>query len=530
MDVLDYAKSNLERLRERTESFRSSFFSSSLPGEVLDAVSSQISTIRSPTCFWAEDGRFYGFEGCCGVSCGNSFSKGGCGPLNCTHVWNYEQTLSKLFPGLERSMREVDLDFQMGSDGRIPHRTKLPLYLPRWSSEDPKASVYAADGHCGTILKTYREYIVHGDSAFLDRYWESLKRCLDYAINTWDMDEEGVFSGAQWNTYDLHLFGHNSFVSGLYLSTLRAMEEMAKEKGEEDLAERCKRIYSKGASLMDSELWNGEYYIQNYDQDEHPSYQYGKGCHSDQLLGQWWAHILGLGHILDPEHVSKALDSIFRYNLRDDLEGHVQKPRVYLKEDEPGLLICTWPKGGRRDPVSNYSDEVWTGIEYSTASLMIYEDMVEEGLEIVRRARTRHDGRLRNPWNEVEYGDHYVRPMSSWALLESLSGCFFDASRESMAFAPRINQSSFTSLFTFSNGWGDYKQELDSDAQRSRIEVVKGCLKLQELSIPNLLEKTDVRATTSDEDLDVEIKEDTLVIRGEIEVKEGEALEIRSSL
>lgn len=526
-DVVEYVESNLERLRKGTEDFHQHIFSSTLPTPVVDAVSSQISTIRSPTCLWTEDGKFHGFEGCCGES--THCSIGGCCPLDCTHVWNYEQTLSRLFPDLERKMRKVDLDYQMGEDGGIPHRTPLPLYLPRWRSDDPTSSVYAADGHCGTILKTYREYRASGDEDFLDHLWPSLKKALNFAIRTWDGDEDGVFSGPQWNTYDLHLYGHNSFVSDLYLAALRSMEEMARIKGEFDLADRCHRIFESGSKLIDDELWNGEYYVQKYDPEQHGELQYGDGCHCDQLLGQWWAHILDLGYILQPDHVRKALESIFRYNLRDDLKGHKQQPRVFLKDSEPGLLICTWPRGGRRDPVTLYSDEVWTGIEYAVAGLMFYEGMMERGLEIVRRARQRHDGRLRSPWNEVECGDHYVRPMSSWAMWEAISGYIYDGGDETMEFDPKVNQRDFRCLFLSRQGWGSYHQLQEKGGQVCTIEIASGRLALRKLTVPELVDgsRAEIEIEGRPVDSRAKIEGHRVVIEGDLRIEEGQTMTIK---
>ena len=63
-------------------------------------------------------------------------------------------------------------------------------------------------------------------------------------------------------------------------------------------------------------------------------------------------------------------------------------PRAFAGDKDKGLLICTWPKGGRPPAVMLYSDEVWTGIEYQVAAHMIYEGMIEEGLAIVRAPAT----------------------------------------------------------------------------------------------------------------------------------------------
>jgi len=528
LDVVEYACENWQLLRSETETFALSLLGSALPEPVLDAVSSQISTIRSPTCFRTCDGRFFGFEGCRGSSTGSSCQVGGCCPLNCTHVWNYEQTLSRLFPDLEATMRETDLEFQMGEDGRIPHRTVLPLYLPRWRGESPTSSAYAADGQCGTILKVYREFRASGDRERLDRLWSKVKSAMEFAVKTWDPDLEGVFRGPQWNTYDLHLYGHNSFVSGLYLAALRAIEEMAKIQGDEEVATSHRRLFERGRSRIEEELWNGEYYVQVYDSDRH-SRQYGTGCHSDQLLGQWWANILDLGQILPREHVLKALSSINRYNLRANMIGHVQNPRVYLREEEGGLLNCTWPKGGRREPVMLYSDEVWTGIEYAVAGLMFQEGMVEEGTEIARVARARHDGRVRNPWNEVECGDHYVRPMSSWAMLEALSGFLYDASQGKMSFDPRMKAKDFRCLFVAAGGWGVYVQRV-TDQQVSELSVMGGVVKLSELSVPRLLSggvsvSVTIKGGTT-QGLSVKTGDSKVTVKGSLKIERGGCLRI----
>ncbi len=532
LEVVNYVLDNYPELRRKTESFRDSLYATTVPAPVLDAASSQISTIRSPTCFWTEDGRFYGFEGCRGSSTGCSCESGGCCPLNCTHVWNYEQTLSRLYPELERSMRRVDLENQMGPDGRIPHRTVLPLYLPRWHSDDTTSHVYAADGHCGTILKALREYLVSGDGQFLEDSWPRLKAALNFAIKTWDPDDDGVFDGPQWNTYDCHLHGQNTFVTGLYLAALRAMEELSLIRDEPELAKTCRELFERGSKNADARLWNGEYYIQMYDAEKYDSNQYGQGCHSDQLLGQWWAHILGLGHILPRDHVRKALRSIERYNSRTSMEKHEQRPRVYLKEEEGGLLICTWPKGGRPGHVTLYSDEVWTGIEYSVAGLMFFEGMVNEGIEIVRRARARHDGRLRSPWNEVECGDHYARPMSSWMLLEGLSGYFNDAPRRSISFEPKINQDNYRCFYSGPNSWGTYSQTSDGSTQRCRLDVLHGVLELDEVRVPDLTRKeTPVRVLLDDERMEagsITREGGMLIIRISVKLAEGNCLRILS--
>jgi len=467
-----YAIRNLGRLHAATREFHRMLFSSTLPGVVLDAASSQMSTIRSNTCFRTADGVFHAFEGCS--------PKSGCCPMNCTHVWNYEQALAFLFPSLERTMRETDFLVNTRASGDMAFRTTLPLGGPLWKHRA------AADGQMGCILKLYREWKLSGDLRWLRKLWPRAKRALEFAWREWDRDRDGVMERLQHNTYDIEFLGANAMMGTLYLAALRAGAELAETVGEPELAGRYRRLAATGAKNLERMLWNGEFYVQKYDPGKAPKYQFGGGCLSDQLLGQWFAMVVGLGHVLARTHVQRTLRSIFRYNWRRDLRDHVNVQRVYALGDEAGLLLCTWPRGGRPDIPFPYSDEVWTGIEYQVAAHMIYEGLIEEGLTIVKGARSRHDGARRNPWNEPECGDHYARAMSSWSLLLALSGFDYSAPDSRIRFAPKLNRRDFRTFFSTGGCWGSYSQRVSGKTAAARIRLSCGTLKLSavELEIP----------------------------------------------
>jgi hypothetical protein len=103
---------------------------------------------------------------------------------------------------------------------------------------------------------------------------------------------------------------------------------------------------------------------------------------------------------------------------------------------EGGLLLCSWPDGGKPSLPFVYSDEVWTGIEYQVASHCIMAGLVDEGLEIVRVARARYDGTRRNPFDEFECGHWYARALASWALLPALTGVRYSAVERTLWVAP----------------------------------------------------------------------------------------------
>lgn len=84
---------------------------------------------------------------------------------------------------------------------------------------------------------------------------------------------------------------------------------------------------------------------------------------------------------------------------------------------------------------------------------MIYEGFVDEGLTIVKAIRERYDGYKRNPWNEIENGQHYVRSLASWSLLIALSGFKFDMVKNEVAFNPVIFKDNFSTFWCTGKAW-----------------------------------------------------------------------------
>ena len=505
-----YLSAHHRRLYEKTAEFTDSLFSSTLPDYVLDAVSSQISTIRSTSCIMLEGGEFYNFEGC--------HSQDGCCEGSCSHVWNYTQALAFLFPSLERSLKETSYRHNLFDDGRMSFRTAVPLGVRMEESTEAggaagvgEAFHPAADGQMGMIMQVWREFALTGDTKWLAQLWPSVKKSLEYAWEYWDRDRDGVMEGLQHNTYDIEFYGPNGMITGMYLGALAAAERMARSLGDDYTAQGYRELLENGGKKANELLFNGEYFIQIVDPEagslspmtpdvsmsgdvmdgaegSEPKYQYGSGCLSDQLLGQCLATIFGLGYVFDREHVRAALLSIFTHNWKQDLTGHASCQRVFAVEGEPGLLLCTWPRGERPAYPFVYSDEVWTGIEYQVAIHLIAEGFVDEGLSIVKGVRVRYDGRVRNPYNEMECGSHYVRALASYGLIPTLSGFSFNAPERTYGFAPKIKQDNFASFWATALAWGTYHQRTTSTATTARLIVLGG-----ELAIERLLLSSDFR-------------------------------------
>jgi uncharacterized protein (DUF608 family) len=430
---------------------------------MLDAIAANITVLRSTTCFMLENGMFLGWEG--------TFDRAGCCEGNCSHVWNYQQTLAFLFPELERKMRQVNFLMETGGDGEMCYRSNTVFGYERFTGIPP-----AADGQMGTIVQLYRDWKLSGDDDFLKSMWPGAVRALEYAFVQWDQDGDCVFEAEQHNTYDVEFFGMSSMTNSIFYAALKAAGEMARYLGDRELAVRYSDAWIKGSAKMDELLFNGEFYVQLLDDGGKNPYQYRDGCLSDQVFGQELAHIAGLGYILPEKHVKSAIKSVFRYNFRQDLSEHLNVQRVYALNEEGGLICCTWPNSEKPLIPFIYSDEVWSGIEYQAATHLIYEGFFDEALAIVTAVRRRYDGVKRNPWNEVECGNHYVRSMASWGLLPAASGFGYDMTKGEISFAPKVKQDNFVSFFSTGKCWGLYHQEKQPGSGEIKrwIEILYG--------------------------------------------------------
>ncbi|MBI2422853.1 MAG: hypothetical protein HYV27_08485 [Candidatus Hydrogenedentes bacterium] len=438
-DVVAYWKKNYGALRERSALFRDTFYDTTLPLEIVEAVSANLTILKSPTVLRQIDGRLWAWEGCS--------DNAGCCHGTCTHVWNYAQAIAHLFPELERSLRQTEYHEGLFPEGRQAFRVNIPI-TPGGQAVD------ASDGQLGGILKMYREWRIGGDTEWLRGYWPGMRRALDYMIGLWDPRETGLLEESHHNTYDINYFGPDGHCGSFYIAALTAAVRIGDALGDDTA--RYRAIRDKGAARLEGELYNGEYFYQQivstglktapetldpqgsgpgYTQvielvnQQGPKYQYGAGCLSDGILGFWLARMCGLeDEMVSREKIQSNLRAIHKYNLRSDLAAHAnpQRPSYALGSDG-GLLLCTWPHGGALAIPFVYSNEVWTGIEYQVASHLMLEGMVDEGLEIVRLCRDRYDGVRRNPFNEYECGHWYARAMSSYGLLQGYTGMRYDA-------------------------------------------------------------------------------------------------------
>jgi uncharacterized protein (DUF608 family) len=474
--VASHVQENYSRLVDDTYLWRDTWYDATLPWWLLDRLFSTVSTLATNTCQWWDNGRFWAYEGVC------------CCHGTCTHVWNYEHAMARLFPELERSARTMQ-DYGAGFDeetGMVRFRGEG---WDRW----------AGDGQAGTVLKAYREHQLTPDGTFLRQFWPKIKRSLQFLIEK-DQNADGLIESSQHNTYDIDFYGPNTMVGSLYLAALQAARAMAGEVGDEEFAETCRKIYQSGRELTCENLYDGEYFFQEVDLEAHPKAQYGRGCLSDQLFGQGWAHQVGLPHIYPPEMVRSALAAIWKYNWTPDVgpQNQAHAPlRWFARPGEAGLFTCTWPKSPHMEDGVRYKNEVWTGIEYQVAGNMVWDGMVTEPLAICRAIHERYHPSKRNPWNEVECGDHYARAMASHGVFLALCGFEYHGPKQHVGMAPRLGSDDFRAAFTAAEGWGTLWQQRDDGSQQSGFEVRWGKLPVKTVAVElpdgKIVESADVR-------------------------------------
>jgi hypothetical protein len=142
----------------------------------------------------------------------------------------------------------------------------------------------------------------------------------------------------------------------------------------------------------------------------------------------------GLGNLLEPAHVSSTLDSILRFNRRNEFHSHFNNMRSFALGDESALLMASYPRGDRLRRPFPYFTEVMTGFEHVVASHLLWEGRTEEAVQIVADIRSRYDGRKRNPFDEAECGHHYARAMAAWSHVAAAAGFAYSAVSQSLRF------------------------------------------------------------------------------------------------
>jgi hypothetical protein len=483
--VTRFLVENYPRQRAAVEVFTQTLFDTTLDEAFPEAWTAQLSTLLKSS-WWTKDGRFavWEGEGCCGLH-----------TTDITYAGSFP--LIALFPDLQKNQMTMGAQYQRPS-GEVHH-----MFTPDLHTVD-EGGYKRVDMNPQFVLLVCRDYLQTADRAYLDTLWPHVERAMAFT-QTLDGDGDGLPDrNTRHNTYDLwSFFGTPSFIASLWLAALRAAAYLARQLGRTAQAEQWEATLAKAAPAFDRKLWNGEYYSLWVDGAERDEI-----CMADQIDGEWFTSLIGLGHALPRARVVAALQAILRYNYQPDV----------------GLNNATYPPTAvKRLPTFNNVQAigVFSGIEYLLASMLLDFGLPADALNIVRTIddRYRRNGRI---WNHLECGDHYYRAMSSWALLPAASGFKLDLPRRLLHVQPTVTTTPFRAPWFASCAWGVLEQRPD----HLLLECRGGHLPLAQLVTSCGEHGT---ATLDQHPLDLHGQDGGLVFDQPLDLRAGHTLHIRAS-
>jgi len=295
--------------------------------------------------------------------------------------------------------------------GAVPHDLGVPNEDPfyqinQFSWQDTNGW---KDLNSKFVLMVYRDYVLTGskDAEFLKYTWPSIQEALTY-LGKFDKDGDGIpdNDGYPDQTYDTWLVRGDSAYSGsLWLASLRAAEEIAKNLGDTQATAKYHELFAKGQKSFIAKLWNGSYF--RYDTGS----EYKDNIQADQLAGQWYADVTGLGDIVPKEMRAKSLKAIYENNVMKFAKGEMGAVNGIASD---GTIITT----------NEQVQEVWTGTTLALAGFMLGEGMKEEafhtawGIYHVSYETKGYWFRTPEAWDiSGNYrASMYMRPAAIWSM------------------------------------------------------------------------------------------------------------------
>jgi non-lysosomal glucosylceramidase len=264
------------------------------------------------------------------------------------------------------------------------------------------------------VLQVWRDAVAAGTAAgdgLIREAFPTVQRVLhDLARSDRDGDGLPEHDGIPDQTYDTWpMRGPSAYGGSLWLAAVAAAEAMARRLGDRESEGRWAGWFERAQVAFDVRLWRGDHY----------AYDDGAGASSDslmadQLAGQWYADVTGLGALLPDDRVEAALRTIHARNV------------VGFGGGRMGAVNGTRPDG-TVDRSSEQSAEVWVGTTYALAAFMLGRGLFDEGWQTAEGAAAVTYERglwFRTPEAYDADGNYrasiYLRPLAIWAIEEAL--------------------------------------------------------------------------------------------------------------
>jgi len=294
--------------------------------------------------------------------------------------------------------------------GAVPHDLGVPegdpfvlVNEPGWQDTNDWK-----DLNSKFVLMVYRDYVLTGktDKQFLRDMWPAVQIAMNYLEQ---FDHGGGIpenSGYPDQTYDSWIVrGVSAYCGGLWLAALRASEETARVLGETQSADAYHTQFLKAQKTYIDKLWNGEYF--RYDEQS----EYRDSIQADQLAGQWYANMTGLGDLYPKSMQLSAAKKIFATNVMKFGNGEMGAANGMAAN---GSII--------RD--NEQAQEVWVGTSFGLAALLLSEGLTNEayhtawGIHHVVYETKGYWFRTPEAWDDTGNfrAPMYMRPAAVWAM------------------------------------------------------------------------------------------------------------------
>ena len=294
--------------------------------------------------------------------------------------------------------------------GAVPHDLGVPEGDPFVLVNEPgwQDTNGWKDLNSKFVLMAYRDYVLTGktDKQFLNDVWPSMQIAMKYLEQ---YDHGGGIpenSGYPDQTYDSWIVrGVSAYCGGLWLAALRASEETARTLGEPQKADEYHAQFLKAQKTYIDKLWNGEYF--RYDEQS----AYRDSIQADQLAGQWYANMTGLGDLYPKNMQLSAAKKIFATNVMKFGNGEMGAANGMAAD---GSII--------RD--NEQAQEVWVGTSFGLAALFLSEGLTKEayhtawGIHHVVYETKGYWFRTPEAWDDTGNfrAPMYMRPAAVWAM------------------------------------------------------------------------------------------------------------------
>jgi hypothetical protein len=238
------------------------------------------------------------------------------------------------------------------------------------------------------------------------------------------------------------------------------------------------------------------------------------GLHTDALNGDVFAKLVGLPTAFNANH-SKVMTALIE--------------KLNRNRDARFLANGTCPDDGYPDewPLAQWHNP-WTGIEYFFAAQLFQQDMVSEGLSVIRDVFERlSEQGVR--FNHPECGNHYSRALSIYASYLAFAGLQHDAVGKNLKIMPADKALRQNLPLLTSSMIGN----LEMEKTQWKIEILEGEISLRSITLPRKFVPQEIRwndQVMSSEMIDEPSPQSgayTWVFSDVVRLARGEALSLR---